>query len=164
MKKRMSALGIVWLLIVNVFVGGSAVYAAEGEETVGAPAAAIEENILTKVILKDAHGSVVDAVYNPDYRFEIGSAVHLEFEWELPNGHGYKAGDTFSFDLPPEFAIYTEIEGPLANGNSTVGSFTVDRGGRVVMTFNDYVENHSNVKGGLKIVTEFSVEIVKGSE
>ncbi len=164
MKKRMSALGIVWLLIVNVFVGGSAIYAAEGEEPVGTPATAIEENILTKVILNDAYGSVVDAVYNPDYRFEIGSAVHLEFEWELPNGHGYKAGDTFSFDLPPEFAIYTEIEGPLANGDSTVGSFTVDRGGRVVMTFNDYVENHSNVKGGLKIVTELSVEIVKGSE
>ncbi|MFB9279076.1 collagen binding domain-containing protein [Cohnella cellulosilytica] len=164
MKKRIYALGILFLLIFNVFAGGSALYAAEGEETVAAPATAIEDNILTKVTLKDAHGSVIDAVYNPDYRFEIGSAVHLEFEWELPNGHGYKAGDTFAFDLPSEFAIYTEIDGPLANGDETVGSFTVDRGGRVVMTFNDYVENHSNVKGGLKIVTEFSVEIVKGSE
>ncbi len=164
MKKRIYALGIVFLLIANVFVGGSALYAAEGDEAVAEPATAIEENILTKVTLKDVNGSVVDAVYNPDYRFEIGSAIHLEYEWELPNGHGYKEGDTFAFDLPPEFAIYTEIDGPLANGDETVGSFTVDRGGRVVMTFNDYVENHSNVKGGLKIMTEFSVEIVKGSE
>ncbi len=173
-------MGIVMLLIVNVFVGGTALHAADnapgsgedgrqvevaGEErTDSRPAKAIEDPILTKVILKDERGSVVDAVYNPDYRFEIGSAVHLAFEWELPNGHDYKAGDTFSFNLPPEFAIYTEIEGTLANGDSTVGSFTVDRDGRIVMTFNDYMENHSNVKGTLEIVTEFNVEIVKGSE
>lgn len=130
------------------------------DPTVSVP---ITDNILTKVVLTDVNGTVIDAVYNPDSSLEIGAAVNLSFEWELPNGHGYKNGDTFTFELPPQFEIFTDIDAPLVAGQGEVGRFTVDRNGKVVMTFNDYVENNSNVSGRLEIRTEFSKEVLTGS-
>ncbi|WP_458462514.1 collagen binding domain-containing protein [Paenibacillus sp.] len=128
-----------------------------------APAVNNTEGILTKVVLTDMNDTVIDAVYNPDSRLDIGAAVNLSYEWELPNGHGYKNGDTITFDLPQQFEIFTEIDAPLVAGQGEVGRFTVDQNGKVVMTFNDYVESHSNISGKLQIRTEFKKEVFKGS-
>ncbi|WFR62764.1 collagen binding domain-containing protein [Paenibacillus amylolyticus] len=121
-------------------------------------------NILTKLILTGADGALIDSVQNPGHRIQADEAIQLKYDWELPN-NTYKSGDTFTFNLPEQFVIYTDIDEPLAteNGQNEVGRFTVDRQGKVVLTFNDYVENHSNVTGTLQIQTEFSTEIVKGS-
>ncbi|MUG21006.1 LPXTG cell wall anchor domain-containing protein [Paenibacillus macerans] len=121
------------------------------------------ESILTKVVLTDLNGTVIDAVYNPDSSLDVGAAVNLSYEWELPNGHGYKNGDTFSFELPRQFEIFTDIDAPLLADQGKVGRFTVDLNGKVVMTFNDYVESHSNIAGKLEIRTEFKKEVLKGS-
>ncbi|WP_431090958.1 collagen binding domain-containing protein [Paenibacillus sp. 8b26] len=121
-----------------------------------------QESILTKLILTDETGRVIDAVYNPGSQLDIGAAIQLGYEWELPD-NTYKAGDTFTFQLPQQFAIYTDISSPLVSTDGTVGTFTVDRQGKVIMTFNDYVEHHSNVSGKLQIKTEFTKETVKGS-
>ncbi|MBE0338002.1 LPXTG cell wall anchor domain-containing protein [Paenibacillus sp. 23TSA30-6] len=123
---------------------------------------AAQASILTKLTLTDATGQVIDAVYNPDSRLDIDDAVHLIYDWELPN-NTYKAGDTFTFQLPEQFEIYTDISSPLVTADGNVGHFTVDRQGKVVMTFNDYVESHSNVSGKLEVKTEFSKQIEKGS-
>lgn len=112
--------------------------------------------------LTDESGHVIDAVYSPDSQFDIGSAIQLGYEWELPD-NTYKSGDTFTFHLPEQFVIYTDISSPLVTTDGTVGYFTVDRQGKVIMTFNPYVETHSNVSGKLQIKTEFTKEIVKGS-
>ncbi|MEC0237950.1 collagen binding domain-containing protein [Paenibacillus kribbensis] len=125
-------------------------------------AATAPQSILTKLILTDEAGRVIDAVYNPGSQLDIGSAIQLGYEWELPD-NTYKAGDTFTFQLPEQFVIYTDISSPLVTTDGTVGSFTVDRQGKVIMTFNQYVENHSNVSGKLQIKTEFTKETVKGS-
>lgn len=119
-------------------------------------------SILTKLILTDEAGRVIDAVYSPDSQLDIGSAIQLDYEWELPD-NTYKAGDTFTFHLPEQFVIYTDISSPLVTTDGTAGHFTVDRQGKVVMTFSQYVENHSNVRGKLQIKTEFTKETVKGS-
>ncbi|MGV6935354.1 collagen binding domain-containing protein [Paenibacillus sp. CMM36] len=123
---------------------------------------ATPQSILTKLSLTDESGHVIDAVYSPDSQFDIGSAIQLGYEWELPD-NTYKSGDTFTFHLPEQFVIYTDISSPLVTTDGTVGYFTVDRQGKVIMTFNPYVETHSNVSGKLQIKTEFTKEIVKGS-
>ncbi|KAF6577623.1 LPXTG cell wall anchor domain-containing protein [Paenibacillus sp. EKM212P] len=123
---------------------------------------AAPQSILTKLSLTDEAGRVIDAVYSPDSQFDIGSAIQLGYEWELPD-NTYKSGDTFTFHLPEQFIIYTDISSPLVTTDGTVGYFTVDRQGKVIMTFNQYVENHSNVSGKLQIKTEFTKETVKGS-
>lgn len=120
------------------------------------------QSILTKLTLTDEAGRVIDAVYNPGSQLDIRSAIQLGYEWELPD-NTYKAGDTFTFHLPEQFVIYTDISSPLVTPDGTAGNFTVDRQGKVMMTFNQYVENHSNVSGKLQIKTGFTTETVKGS-
>ncbi|MDP4096381.1 SpaA isopeptide-forming pilin-related protein [Paenibacillus sp. P96] len=177
MKKKLSGIVVALLLFIQSLFGVSALTAnanasASVQEAVYgvtddvyAPSAPVTntDSILTKVVLTDMNGTVIDAVYNPDSTLDIGEAVNLSYEWELPNGHGYKNGDTFSFDLPSQFEIFTDIDAPLVTDQGEVGRFTVDRDGKVVMTFNDYVESHSNVSGKLEIRTEFTKETIKGS-
>lgn len=125
---------------------------------------ALKGNILTKMSLLDAAGAVIDSTSNSSQRIQADEALQLKYEWVLPNNM-YQAGDTFTFKLPEQFVIYTDIDEPLAleGGEEEVGRFTVDRQGNVVLTFNDYVENHSNVTGTLQIQTELNTEMVKGS-
>ena len=175
MKKKASAFAVALLLLFQTLLGASAWTthaAASVQESVYGVTYSVynptspvvhSDNILTKVVLTDTNGSVIDAVYHPDSSLDIGAAVNLSYEWELPNGHGYKAGDTFTFELPTQFEIFTDIDEPLVSDQGEVGRFTVDRNGKVVMTFNDYVENHSNVSGKLEIRTEFRKELIKGS-
>lgn len=124
------------------------------------------DSLLTKVTVKDPSGTVIDAVYNPDRveRSQLGDAVRIEYEWALENGHSYKSGDTFEFDIPQEFVIYSNINGQLMmDGGLSVGDFTVDTAGHVTMTFNSMVENYSEVGGMLQINTEFSTQTIRGS-
>ncbi|MFB5761304.1 collagen binding domain-containing protein [Paenibacillus medicaginis] len=189
MKKKVSGIVVALLLLLQSLFGVSAwtgsvvnanaadapsnvqesVYGETGDvgvtDDVYIPPAPVNntDSILTKVVLTDVNGTVIDAVYNPDSTLDIGAAVNLGYEWELSNEHGYKNGDTFTFELPSQFEVFTEIEAPLVAGQGEVGRFTVDRNGKVVMTFNDYVESHSNVSGKLEIRTEFTKETIKGS-
>ncbi|TYP70047.1 collagen binding domain-containing protein [Paenibacillus methanolicus] len=127
-----------------------------------ASAAEISNNIITDATLTilDASGTpVTDAVY------EQGAKVNLDFKWELPNGHGYKADDTFSFDIPESFKLYTDFTADLVlEDGGKVGQFTVDASEhRIVMTFNDYIENYDNVKGTMQLKAEFDKQIIKGN-
>lgn len=156
MKKKISGIVVALLLLFQTIFGASAWMAdASVQESVygqvtnavygPTPAAPVAnpDSILTKVVLTDKDGTVIDAVYNPDNTVNIGEAVKPSYEWALPNGHDYKNGSTFTFELPSQFAIFTDIDEPLVTDQGDVGRFTVDRNGKVVMTFNDYVENHS---------------------
>lgn len=175
MKKKVSGIIVALLLLIQALFGASAwtanavasvpesVYGMKQNVDNPPEPVANTENILTKVVLTDTNGTVIDAVYHPDSSLDIGAAVNLSYEWELPNGHGYKNGDTFTFELPPQFEIFTDIDAPLVAGQGEVGRFTVDRNGKVVMTFNGYVESHSNVSGKLEIRTEFKKEVLQGS-
>lgn len=127
-----------------------------------ASAAEISENLIT-----DASFYVLDASGTPvaDTVYEQGAQVRLDFKWELPNGHGYKAGDTFSFDIPESFKLYTDFTAPLSlEDGGDVGQFAIDASEhRLVMTFNDYIEGYENVKGTMQLKTEFDKQIIKGS-
>lgn len=176
MKRKVCGIVVALLLMIQTLYGTSAwpvqaavsvqdsVYGVTNDVYDPQPAPVTNtDNILTKVVLTDSNGTVIDSVYNPDSKLEIGEAVNLSYEWELPNGHSYKNGDTFIFELPEQFEIFTDIDAPLVADQDEVGRFTVDRDGKVVMTFNDYVERHSNVSGKLEIRTEFTKETIQGS-
>ncbi|MFC3770789.1 collagen binding domain-containing protein [Paenibacillus sp. GCM10012303] len=175
-KKRMSGLVLAWLLLFQTMFGGTVAWMSAGTSgnvqnsvygqvtnAVYAPPVVNAGSILTKIVLTDQNGTVIDTVYNPGSSLDVGAAVNLAYEWELPNGHGYTKDSIFTFDLPSQFEIFTDINEPLVSGQGTVGHFTVSRDGKVVMTFNDYVESHSNVSGKLEIRTEFKKEVINGS-
>ncbi|MED4196347.1 collagen binding domain-containing protein, partial [Halalkalibacterium halodurans] len=122
----------------------------------------ITENILTSVQLKDEEGNLIHANENPDLRPALGSAVEVIYNWKLRNNHGYTAGSTFTFQLPDAFRFYNNIENePLVftQANTTVGSFNVTTDGTVTMTFNESIEQLSNIRGNLHLWTEFREDL-----
>ncbi|WP_279041604.1 collagen binding domain-containing protein [Brevibacillus borstelensis] len=91
------------------------------------------ENIITKVAMKDEEGNNITEI-RPDQ----GSMVKIIFDWHLPEGHTYKGGDTFTFDLPDKFKVDRLLDGPLTGD---VGTFEVTPEGTVTFTFSEDVEN-----------------------
>lgn len=179
MKKRMIAIAMAWVLLLQTVFGAGMLTASADSDvlplgdaaTVTDAAygpvslmAASKESILTKVKLLDQNNTVIDAVYNPSREgvSKPGDPVRIEYEWSLENGHGYKAGDKFEFIIPEEFTIYNEITNQLETENGSIGDFTVETNGHVTVIFNDKVDN-SNVWGTMKINTVFSEDKIKGS-
>ncbi|MCM3699326.1 collagen binding domain-containing protein [Paenibacillus macerans] len=146
--------------------GGEAAYSAtDATYGLAAPAAAAAaenvDSIITGVLVKDAKGTVIDAVYNPDnqQRSKLGDAVSIEYGWELPDGHGYTNGSTFEFKIPQEFKIFNEVKGKLTiDDGSSIADFTVGTNGDVKIVFNENVDN-SRVWGTFKVNTVLSEEI-----
>ena len=115
MKKKVSGIVLALLLMIQTWFGGSdwtvnastnvpepvsvqdSVYGVTDDVYGPSESEINNDSILTKVVLTDMDGTVIDAVYNPDSSLDIGAAVNLGYEWELPNGHNYKNGDSFTF-------------------------------------------------------------------
>ena len=77
----------------------------------------------------------------------------LSIDWELENGHNYKGGDYETFELPPEVQMTNEIIGEELRDElgNLVATYDVDMNGLVTIIFEDYVEEHSEVKGWIEI-------------
>ncbi|WNR44783.1 collagen binding domain-containing protein [Paenibacillus roseipurpureus] len=122
----------------------------------------ISGNILDSVTMAvyDSHDAVVTGnVYDQDGK------VKLDYTWSLPNGHGYHAGDTFSFILPQEFVLFNNVSGPLTTtDNGPAGTFVANKDThRVVITFNSFIESHDNLQGTLSFLTQISTSRLNGS-
>jgi LPXTG-motif cell wall-anchored protein len=116
----------------------------------------ITNSILSKVVMKDKNGNIIDAKVNPGLNPTLGSDVRLEYEWALDNNHGYKAGSTLTFKLPDIFKVYSEVPSTdLKFGDITVGKFTVKRDGTVTVTFNEEIERRSDINGKITLNTAF---------
>ncbi|MFE4569648.1 collagen binding domain-containing protein [Paenibacillus chitinolyticus] len=153
LKQKISAALVALLVFVQVFNGFGQWSAAN--------AASITGSILDSVTL-DVYDKSGNVVTNDVY--EQGSKVQVDYHWSLPDGHGYKDGDTFKFTLPAEFLLFNNISGPLLIESDDVGSFTVNKDTRqVVMTFNSYIETHDDVRGILTLKTQFDKQTITGS-
>jgi LPXTG-motif cell wall-anchored protein len=156
MAKKRASLAIVIIMLFVQYTYGLGF-------TQQVKAAAIEQD-------RDIITSVSMAVYGPDGQtvtgsvYDVDSTVALDYTWSLPNGHGYAQGDSFTFQLPEQFELFNDIQGGLVSDEGDVGAFTVSQSThQVVMTFNDYIQNHDNVQGTLRINTKFDKQIISGS-
>ncbi|PEW87345.1 collagen-binding protein [Bacillus cereus] len=121
----------------------------------------ITENILTSVKLTDKDGKPFN---NTDNRPNPDSAANIDFTWEILESLNVKKGDYFTFELPKHFIVHNTITKPLVDGDENeIGTFVVTPDGKVTMTFNDYVEDHPNIVGHLKIGTEFNKATITGT-
>lgn len=134
--------------------------AAEADVVSQAVVGEIEKNIITGIVLRDGDGNLINADENPGNKPALGDDVQIEITWELPNGHGYGSGSTFTFSLPDIFHVYNDVNGELTFGDTTVGSFTLKEDGTVVMTFNEQIEELSNVHGLLNFRTIIREDLV----
>ncbi|MCP3774157.1 SpaA isopeptide-forming pilin-related protein, partial [Paenibacillus sp. MZ04-78.2] len=152
-KKKISTLLVALLIMMQ------ALYAFGFSPQVHA--AAISSNIIDSVTMAvyDKSGNVVtEDVYEP------GSKVQLDYTWSLPNGHGYKNGDMYTFKLPEQFKLYNDIpEQPLMSGSDAIGKFKVIKDSHEVIMTLDMIENLSDIRGTLTFQTVFDTQVIKGS-
>jgi LPXTG-motif cell wall-anchored protein len=116
----------------------------------------IEENILTDSSLsfENQSGDEVEEV-------DLESLVIVQYEWAIQNDHPYKDGAVFEFRLPEELKVYEPVVNQsLSFGAESVGTFSVDTNGRVKMVFNSFIENHSNIKGTLEVLTSVRESLI----
>ncbi len=138
------ALALVLQLVTQLFVAPSS-QAAGG---------IIAENLITSAVVYDQKpefdentGSITpkgspiqDA--NPQYSEQLSVAIILG--WELPDGHGYSDGDTYTFKLPDIFKVPAPIHGTLTNN---IGDYVVQPNGDVTFTFGTQGESINTGQG-----------------
>ncbi|MEK4472830.1 collagen binding domain-containing protein [Paenibacillus sp. FSL R7-0048] len=160
-KKKISALLVVFLLVTQWaysfgFGVNSQAYASGNGTVIG-------DDLITSVTLAvytdDKYtNTVTESVY------ELDSYSELNYTWSLPDGHGYKDGSTYTFDLPTQFELYNDLNGDLIFDDEPVGSYTVDKNtNRVVFTFNAYIETHDKVGGTFSVRSLLSSKKITGS-
>ncbi|WP_284141505.1 SpaA isopeptide-forming pilin-related protein [Virgibacillus sp. LDC-1] len=117
--------------------------------------------IITENILTSASLSYEDIDGNPVDKPGIDSLISIDYTWTLENGHSYKGGDEFRFQVPNELEIYTEIDQQemMFNGE-VIGYFSVNKTGEAIISFTPFIEEYSNIHGNLQIWTELSEEII----
>ncbi|MGE6631753.1 SpaA isopeptide-forming pilin-related protein [Bacillus sp. NPDC077027] len=122
---------------------------------------AVQNSLITENILTDAHLTYEDQQGNPVDAPDINSLISINYEWALPNGHGYKGGDEFHFKVPEELVIYEKINRLEMKFNQvTIGYFSVDESGNASIEFTDFVKQYSNIHGTLQIWTQLDKQTV----
>ncbi|GAA0462923.1 Cna B-type domain-containing protein [Alkalibacillus silvisoli] len=131
----------------------------------------IEENIITDVELSvlDENGEFTTlepgeeiTVDNPYDEFK----VELNYNFALPDGHDYKDGSTYTIEIPEVFNVLANPEStPLRNeAGEEFGSFVVTNNNEIVITFNNEIEENSNVSGYINLESEFDAHYKGAAE
>ncbi len=124
----------------------------------------ITENLLTNVnlyqrFLDDEEDRLLEpgqeiVVDHPFDEFK----VTIQYEFELPNNHGYSDGSTYTIEVPDIFRVLPnpeEMELRAPDG-TMFGTFIVNNQNEIVITFNENIENNSNVSGYIQLWSEFA--------
>ncbi|WP_051287544.1 SpaA isopeptide-forming pilin-related protein [Paenibacillus taiwanensis] len=115
----------------------------------------ITQNIITSVTMKDEAGRNITEV-----RPTQGSRVQIDFTWELPAGHTYGAGSTFTFQLPDKFNVDRTLTGNLTGD---YGTYVVTPEGQVTLTFNEEIQDGQELKGDFFVWRQFNKDKFSGS-
>ncbi|CBH26294.1 SpaA isopeptide-forming pilin-related protein [Listeria seeligeri] len=151
-SSKFKKIGFIFLsaiLLVNVILQTNFVKAATNYGS----------ELLKTVQLQDADG-------NPKTDFGYYESIQIHYTWELPNSADAKAGDTMEFTLPEQLKIVTDLDFVLKDdeGNIVGNVVATKATGKVVVTFTDYVEKKSNIKGELNFWSNWDKTIINGSE
>lgn len=97
----------------------------------------------------------------------IDSVISLKLDWSLPEElrAAMVGGETFSFDLAPEFKIGSGFSGNFKNdAGEPYASYTVSEAGKVVITFNDNVQDMEDIQGSFNIKTTLNEKLITREE
>lgn len=122
----------------------------------------INENIIDKITLKIVKNDGEPQVVNPNDIIDIIEPYEnfkaiFDYEFSLPNNHSYGSGSTYTIELPDFLALTANPDPtPLTNeAGVAFGSFIVTNDNKIVITFNEEIENNSNVVGWLQLESSF---------
>jgi uncharacterized repeat protein (TIGR01451 family) len=124
-----------------------------------------EENIteFTKFI---TDVSITDGNNNPiSGPIKNNADVKLQYNFELPNEHNIKKGQSYIMHIPKEFEIINQINFLISDASGEViANGTIDIDGKVTIVFTEFVEQHSNISGYFFIETKFDEKVISGND
>lgn len=93
--------------------------------------------------------------------FKSWDIIQVHMDWSIPNGSA-KAGDTTLIELPDALDLVNSLSFDMLDENgSVVATAVADKGSKtVLLTYTDFVETHSNVKGTLQFLTRFDKQMI----
>ncbi|GAA0441455.1 hypothetical protein GCM10008983_18270 [Lentibacillus halophilus] len=118
----------------------------------------IKENIIDTFTLETKDGKAVEDIEGIDLE-EVGK-LELALDWSLDNNHGYTNGAQFEFQLPEQFAELSLPDGKLDG----YGDYSVNSDGLVTFTFNEKIEQESNIEGYFDIEVELDEQTITVTE
>ena len=146
--KKFSFVSLMVLLLVQCVVAPA--YANAADPTNGG--LIITDNILksAQLTFKSSTGQTLNSVTTE-------SIIQVDYTWELLNGHKYVDGATYTFQLPPELEVYEVInDSPVKFNGVEIGKFSVAMDGTAKVVFNDFIENNSNIRGTLQVLSKIN--------
>lgn len=93
--------------------------------------------------------------------FQSWDIIQVHMDWSIPNGSAQK-GDTTLIELPDELDLVNSLTfDVLDESGAVVATAVADKESKtVLLTYTDYVETHSNVKGTLQFFTRFDTQVI----
>ncbi|MBO0440480.1 SpaA isopeptide-forming pilin-related protein [Candidatus Enterococcus ikei] len=93
--------------------------------------------------------------------FKSWDIIQVHMYWSIPNGSAQK-GDTTLIELPEELDLVNSLTFDVLDENGAVVATAVaDKETKtVLLTYTDFVETHSNVKGTLQFLSRFDTQII----
>ncbi|WP_242274474.1 SpaA isopeptide-forming pilin-related protein [Bacillus cereus group sp. BfR-BA-01310] len=148
--KKISSLIMILLLLCNSII---TVFPAK-------TSAKTLENVIKETYLTNSNG-----VRPSNGSFGDWETVRVNVEVELEDGSA-KSGDTFSFYLPKELKLDKDIDFDIKDqdGNIIGKVHAEKQTKKVTVTFTDYVETHSNIKGKMYFNAKFDKDQIDDGE
>lgn len=93
--------------------------------------------------------------------FKSWDIIQVHMDWSIPNGSAQK-GDTTLIELPEELDLVNSLAfDVLDESGSVVATAVADKETKtVLLTYTDFVETHSNVKGTLQFLSRFDTQVI----
>ncbi|MFZ2761176.1 MAG: collagen binding domain-containing protein, partial [Trichococcus flocculiformis] len=130
--------------------------------SLGYSAQVITENLITDVDLLQRLPDGTEVVLVPGEEITVANPfdvfqVAINYSFALPNGHSYGDGSTYTIVIPEVFKVLPNPEAtPLKSQDGTVfGTFVVTSDREIVITFNENIEDRSDISGYIKLFSEF---------
>ena len=130
--------------------------------SLGYSAQVITENLITDVDLLQRLPDGTEVVLVPGEEITVANPfdvfqVAINYSFALPNGHSYGDGSTYTIVIPEVFKVLPNPEAtPLKSQDGTVfGTFVVTSDREIVITFNENIEDWSDISGYIKLFSEF---------
>lgn len=123
---------------------------------------------IKKFEIQNLSGQKVDKVF-------VSDKFYLSMDWDASsNGAGLNEGDYFEIKLPDnmkfpstvsatDFDIYGD-DGKTVIAKAKVTPGPGDKGGKVRVTFTNWVKGKENVKGNVRLAAVFDKQVVKKNE
>ncbi|EOH99129.1 hypothetical protein UAY_01906 [Enterococcus moraviensis ATCC BAA-383] len=111
------------------------------------------------VVYTDKDGNVLTSPIPAD------ANVNIHYDWAIPEEirEQIKAGDYFTFQLPPEVKINGPQSGSLKGPDGVeYATYTIDENGKVTITFTENVTKEIDINGDFNFETKFDTQHIDG--